>query len=244
MLDLAAFSREDFFHDRYLYVPSAGFCLLAALAMRKVAAKRAVWLALPAAAALAWGTVHENRYWSSNSVLASRAVEISPDNPTAREFYAADLVLNDRFADALPLLEKNEAAHPDDPDLLYAIAICRYRLEEWQEAASTLRRVLDLRPDHPHARLLLGMADAEMGRLDEAESEMRAAVRARPRVSEQYRGYHAALAALLERKGDFRGALEEYEAELREFPDDSGSFDHAERLRALISRDPGLAPSR
>jgi tetratricopeptide (TPR) repeat protein len=236
VLDLAAFSREDFFHDRYLYVPSAGLCLLAALAMRKIAAERAVWLALPVAAALAWVTVHESRFWSSNSALASRAVEISPDNPTAREFYAADLVLNDRFADALPLLEKNEAAHPDDPDLLYAIGICRYRLDEWQEAADTLRRVLDLRPDYPHARLLLGMADAELGRLDEAESEMRAAVRGRPRVSEQYRGYHAALAALLEKKG--------YEAELREFPDDSGSFDRAEHLRAQFSHPPPPAPSR
>lgn len=238
VLDLAAFSRDDFFHDRYLYLPSAGFCLLVALAIRGLWPRRAIWVALPVGAVLAVLTLRENPYWRDNSELARHTMEIAPKSLGAQEFYAGDLVLTERYADALPLLENISTARPDDTELLYTIGLCRYRLGEAKEAEADMLQVLRVRPQHPHARFILGLAEEDQGELGLAETDLRAAIRDRPRASVQYRGYHATLAALLEKKGDLRGALAEYEAELKESPDDQDSFDRAEQLRKRIERAP------
>jgi len=236
VLDLPAFGRDDFVHDRYLYLPAAGLCLLAAIGLLRILTLRpAVASALAAAAILSVLTVRESRFWRNDDTLAAHALDIAPHSVQARQLYAVDLVLDERYADALPLLADPRAlAVWDKPALLYTTGLCLYEMGHWEEAEARLREAIALHPDYPQAHMLLGMAEARAGRLDQAEAEMRQAIQQRPRASLQYSGYHAALAGLLEQKGDFRGALAEYEIELQEQPGEEAVADRAQALRARL----------
>ena len=234
VLDVANFSSQDFVHDRYLYLPSAGLCVLVAIALRRlprIGIQAA--LVLPVAALLAWITVHESRFWIDDDTLERRSLEISPDSVVAARTYAGTLVVTERYPEALPVLLRVAAVFPKDPDVMYALAVCHFRLNDFEGAAIDLRRVIELEPDHPHAHLLLGMAEVQMGHLDAAEADMREALRVRPRASAQYSGYHAELGRLLEQKGDLRGALAEYEAELKENQDPS-ILDRVQAIREKL----------
>jgi tetratricopeptide (TPR) repeat protein len=234
VLDIANFSPQDFVHDRYLYLPSAGLCVLAAIALRRLPrAGMQVAIVLPVAALLAWTTVRESRFWIDDDTMERHSLEVAPDSVVAARAYAGTLVVSERYPEALPVLLRVAAVFPKDPDVMYALGVCHYRLGDFEGAAIDLRRVIALEPDHPHAHLLLGMAEAQMGHLDAAEADMREALRIRPRTSAQYSGYHAELGSLLERKGDLRGALAEYEAELKENQDPS-VLDRAQAVREKL----------
>jgi len=163
-------------------------------------------------------------------------MELAPESPVAQQYYAATLVLQERFAEALPLLQRSAEDHArQDPNLYYTIALCHLRLGQWDQAVSGFRKVIELTPDHPHAYLCLGMAEVEQGKLAEAEADMREAIQLRPRVSVQYQGYHSTLGTLLERKGDLRGALVEYDAESRENQDAVWVLDRMVAVRAKLA---------
>lgn len=235
VLNIQNFNAEDFVHDRYLYVPSAGFCMLAAMLIRRVRMPQVQICCLGCLlAAGAWGTVRESGPWRDAETLSRRDLELAPGSLRAKEVYAGVLVVNERYADAIPLLTEMMAVRPEEDGLYDARGICFLKLGEFDRAVVDLRRFTEMIPNNPHGFLLLGMAEAGLDLLDQAEADMRHALRLRPHVSAQYEGYHAALAQLLERKGDLKGALDEYESEAREFPDDAASVDSSARLRRQL----------
>jgi Flp pilus assembly protein TadD len=60
--------------------------------------------------------------------------------------------------------------HPQDTDVLYELALVLERLGLHDEMERHLRRIMELRPDHPHAHNALGYSLAERGvRLEEAQ---------------------------------------------------------------------------
>jgi protein O-mannosyl-transferase len=236
VFDLRAFSPDDFVHDRYLYIPSAGFCILLAMGLRRWTRSIPVQAALvaPVVLVLAYFTIQESRPWVDYGTLAQHALAVAPDNWPAQELMATALLLNERDSEALPLLDRGLATHPRDLVLRMRVATGNYRIGNFAKAESEFKIVLRYQPQSPQAHLLLGMTEEGMGNLDQAEVEMREAVRERPRTSVQFRGYRTSLAELLERKGDLRGALDEYDRELEEYPDESSVLDHAMALKKKI----------
>lgn len=70
---------------------------------------------------------------------------------------------------AFAVLEKALAAEPNEPDLLYDKAMVAEQLKKVEEVDRTLTRLIELRPNHPHAYNALGYSWAERNvRLDEA----------------------------------------------------------------------------
>jgi tetratricopeptide (TPR) repeat protein len=148
------------------------------------------------------------------------------------------LSLQDRWGDALPFLQKAVAAHPENPDTHLYVGLAYLETRNWGRAASEFRIMIAGKPENARAHLCLGMAELELGQVGEAEAEMREAVQLRPRISAQYRQYRSFLANLLERKGDLNGALEEYNRELAEYPDEEGVLDRTVELRKRIADEP------
>jgi tetratricopeptide (TPR) repeat protein len=236
VLNLRVFGFVDFVHDRYLYLPSAGLCILIAIGLSSiVSARGTVVVAVLTAPLLCWLTIRECRYWENNLTLGEHLMEVAPNNKLSVSAYAGALVLAERWVDALPILKQEAAKRPLDDSILYMEAVCQQSLGVWSEAIQNLHRVLELDPDHPHARMLLGMSEEGAGYLDQAEADMREAIRRRPRASAQYRSYHANLAGVLEKKGDLKGAIAEYEAELAENPDEAAILQKLAALRGKIS---------
>jgi tetratricopeptide (TPR) repeat protein len=253
VFDLMAFAPEDFVHDRYLYTPSAGGCLLLAIGLRamfllasksraeprRIQAQAALIAPVIAKVAiiaiLAFLTVRESQAWKDQMTLANHTVALAPQGEMAQQLLASALTVEDRYAEALPLLEQSVAAHPRNTGGHLSVGVAYLKTKNWDKAATEFRIVVTALPDSARAHLCLGMAELEMGQVSDAETDMREAIRLRPRLSVQYRGYRSFLADLLERKGDLKGALEEYNRELEEYPDEDWVLDRAVALKKRIA---------
>jgi len=113
--------------------------------------------------------------------FARRAVEIGPGNPICLVVLAE--VLNKLTRGSAEALALAEQAVMIDPD--YALAhklagkIC-LDVERYVEAERWVLQSLRVKPDDPYAMLLLGLARAGLGQLDESREQVMAAIRLKP----------------------------------------------------------------
>jgi hypothetical protein len=108
VLNLTVLPQGDFAHDRYLYLPSIGFSLLVALAVRAVPAARAVQSALIAlvGSVYAFGLLDQSPYWANNLTLYRRGESTAPQNFWAKNNLGEELFNDHMPAEAIPLLER------------------------------------------------------------------------------------------------------------------------------------------
>lgn len=86
-----------------------------------------------------------------------------------------------RLADARETLGAGLERQPDQPDLLYDLALLEEKMGQFASFETRLRRLLELRPDHAHALNALGYALAERNeRLAEARQLIERALELRP----------------------------------------------------------------
>ena len=110
-----------------------------------------------------------------------------------------------RPADAHAVLADALAQQPDQPELLYDLALLAEKLGRIDELETRLRRLLEIKPDHAHALNALGYSLAERNiRLDEARSLIERALELAPNdpFILDSKGW------VLFRQGDSQGALD------------------------------------
>lgn len=221
VLDFRAFAANEVVHDRYLYVPSIGFCLLLGLIWNRLVPR--IWLVplvalLGIAGWLGYRTVTESGYWKDDVTLFRRAVEVAPGHPMSSENLATALLMRGKPADALPYFDRALALGSQNPETLYGMGRVYFFQEDWDRAAVCFKQALD--GGHTSSRYLLyaGLSDFRRGRLNDAESELRQALQARAAVTSDLGLYHASLGEVLEKRGDLDQAAAEYRAELVEDP--------------------------
>ena len=106
---------DDYVHDRYLYLPSVGLALIAAVWFSRLRfTPPRIVAAGVLAMALCWGTILDLRIWKDEISLFSRAVEVAPGNVYAMNNLASAYLNAHREAEALPLLQKVIALRPLD----------------------------------------------------------------------------------------------------------------------------------
>jgi tetratricopeptide (TPR) repeat protein len=150
VLNFKAFNQdESLVHDRYLYLPSIGFCLLAAMGLEAAAARfgerrRQVFTYATAAACVLFFafTVFQNETWSDDFAMAGQAIKHDPNRPFLYNYLGAMYGETGKMADA-------EAQY---------------------------RRALELRPDYFDALTNLGDVYRAQNRFPEAEEAYRKAV--------------------------------------------------------------------
>ena len=82
-----------------------------------------------------------------------------------------------RWREAAEVLAAANARFPDDTDLVYEQAMVEEKLDHLAEMERLLRRVIALKPDHPHAHNALGYSLADRGlRLPEARELIKRAL--------------------------------------------------------------------
>ncbi len=226
---LLVFSRHDYVHDRYLYLPSAGFCILLATLLKnarlpqlqtsrtatKAWVQPAVIVALALAAVITVSTFRQAAYWDNDISLLTWASHRAPRNPLPRQLLAESFFAAGETDAALDSYRRALALDPDSSLVNWRIAMAYLRAGKLPEVEQHLARAIELRRskglrDNAEEFYYLGLVHLQNGNLTSAEPLLRHAIQLDPKAL----SYHSALASLLARKGDLVGAQAESRAEL------------------------------
>ena len=82
------------------------------------------------------------------------------------------------------------ADQPENAMIWYGLASEQYKLENWGEAAKSLRQVVSLNPDYTAAYQMLGTVLANAGDLDGAQQAWRNGIEAADRTGAWKAGQH------------------------------------------------------
>lgn len=188
---------RNVFAERYLYLPSAGFCLLIALVAVWAGRWLPVRVRLPVggvalASVLTWfiaQNIARNPVWKDDSALFVRTLESSPDAPFVQNMVAS-VQANDpkgqAAAEAHYLRAVSLAENEVPPDRL-EISIANEGLAsiyagrgEFDHALSALDEVRVAYPESPQVDGEEGLILAQAGRWAQAEAALRRAITIQP----------------------------------------------------------------
>ncbi len=127
---------DDYVHDRYLYLPTVGIAIIAAVWFSKL---RFTPLRIVAACALALAlciaTRSDLRAWQDDTSLFRRALETAPGNVYAMNNLANAYLLSHHEAEALPLLQKVIALRPGQRQGYFNMARYYHQIGNYEEEA-------------------------------------------------------------------------------------------------------------
>jgi len=210
--------------ERLIYLPSAAFCILAALGLQAIASRSGYRPAAGAAAvilvAFAARTVVGARAWRDDLTLFSTAEHAAPRSVKILGNLAVELIARGRWDEARRRLERAVALAPDHVLTQINLSGVLLQMGDLPAAESHDRTALALDPGQPVAWAQLGAIFEKRGQTQEAEGALRKAVDADPR----FIAAHMDLARLLAGRE---------------------AWDDAEReLRRVLELDPRSAPAR
>jgi protein O-mannosyl-transferase len=220
VLNIGLFYRDDFVHDRYLYLPSIGLAILSSVIAnaiageapgprRRLVAVTCVTLLIASLAAL---TATESAPWHDNLSLYSHAAQNST-NTMARINLASEYATRGRLEEAQQLLEPVVRERPDYWLANYNLGYVDYRLKNLDAAAQLLDRAIALNPGDGDARLYRGLICLRKNQFAEATALLQKAIALNPGGE----GYHFALGVVL-MQGNREGAKSEFRQELKYHP--------------------------
>jgi Flp pilus assembly protein TadD len=159
VLNLKVFHAEYIIQDRYLYLPSIGFCYLTAMGIVRLAEpRRQLALGLAALVLVAYGasTVLQNRVWHDPVALWQRAIAYAPNSwSTHYNLGLAFLNLKQHEAARSELTEA-QRLNPREPNVYNNLAAAQGALGDTDSAIKSLREALALDPQSPEAHNNLG----------------------------------------------------------------------------------------
>src|SRR5438876_211438 len=141
------------------------------------------------------------------AVYAERAAEELRDQGVQLMVAEAQLLREANHSrDAFELLGQALQKDPEQPDLLYDMALTAEKLERYEQMESNLRKLIEVQPEHAHAYNALGYSFAERNtRLAEARKLLEKALELSP---EDYFIIDS-LGWVLYREGNLKGAAEQ-----------------------------------
>ena len=241
LLDIRVFLRDDFAHDRYLYLPSVGFAIIVAAALRRLRIGRMRFAGVPAvqlavlsvlAVAMVFGTAYQSYYFRDNLVFYEHNLLSAPDNCIPKTNLASVLGEAGKYDAAIPLYEQALERYPGFWFANYNLGYTYYRMGELDLAKRFLARAIEINPNKPDEHLYLGLTLLKLGRVDEAGTCFRRAIQIRPNGV----GYHFALGTVLRLQGDLQGALGEFKAEASISPQLAAARQQIADIQATLSQ--------
>jgi tetratricopeptide (TPR) repeat protein len=231
---IRTFQPGEILHDRYLYLSSVGFCLLAGTAIsifiRHYNDNRTARQLLVSGAlivVLIGLNVSQHRFWRDDVALYERGVRTAPKNRKVKLNLANALVERGRYEEGIPIYLELHRDTPRDWPVLYDLGFSYYQLGKFHEAESYLHEAIAVDTSNADEHKFAGLTLAKLGRSDLAEQHLKTAARLKPSAT----GYHMALAQFYEEQGRHKEAIREFEAELTLSPDNKDIKQHIEELK-------------
>jgi tetratricopeptide (TPR) repeat protein len=247
VLDLRAFIEGHLVHDRYLYLPSFGFAMLIALAMRhlqlgtsRILGQPAVQLGLAAAIALAMslGVVRATACYANETTFFTYLTSTSPEGHASNMDLAGLLGNQGHLDDAIKMYKELWPAHPESWDVNYNLGYAYYLTGKLPDADRYLSRAVQIDPSRPDGFFYLGLTKLKLGDINAAAADVQRAVIIRPDADH----YHFALGVIFRLQGNLPGALSEFQEELDLSPDNTSARQQAGEVEAILARKPSGTP--
>lgn len=145
--------------DRYIYLPSVGFALLIAVAIRSLRLRNgngSRWVQIAAGAVLTIGlfagSLLQQVYWASDLLLFYRAYSLFPHNNEGMAINLADALTKRReYGRAIPLLKQVVEENPNSGTAHAVLAKAYVRAGQSQDARKELDEALRISPELLHA---------------------------------------------------------------------------------------------
>jgi tetratricopeptide (TPR) repeat protein len=219
VLNLRVFHFEYIIQDRYLYLPSIGFCYLLAIFIVRLARRQkqlAVGLATLLVIIFGAGTVAQNRVWHNAVTLWQRAIYYAP-NSWSTHYNLGLAYLNRReYQAALNELTVAHRLNSREPSVLNNLALAQNASGLKFEAIATLKEALQIAPELVEAHNNLGTILFEYKMFDEAWHEFNEVlIRDPSSMSARFN-----LARTLVEKREYEPANRQFEAVLASDPND------------------------
>jgi tetratricopeptide (TPR) repeat protein len=199
-------------HDRYLYLPTFAFAVVAAMLINKLDMTKAALVVGAIVIAFAAGSFITSCYWEDDLHIFERALVKAPDNMSVRSLLGGLLVDSGQKDRAFSIMLDGYSRHPDSVNLSFAIAQLYQNQNQFPEARKFLEHTLTLDADERVIALChfsMGtMAQSEKN-FDEAVLEYRKAIALSPGSA----GFHQSLGTVLRVQGNIAEANEEFEKE-------------------------------
>lgn len=207
--------------ERFLYLPSIGFCILASVALERLRSsslffnkKFMQYLMLLAAVLLIFfysiRTMLRNEDWKTARGVTSSILKIDPLNPWALMSLGVSYSAQERYADAIEPLIKSIALSNEYFAPRNVLGFCYLQLGRYDDAIKILTEALKIKPDNLEALSSLGVALAELKRYPEAIGQFEHAVKVDPSFIDGYLN----LATAYEHMGQLEKAIEVYKRAL------------------------------
>lgn len=219
VLNLKVFHQDYIIQDRYLYLPSIGFCYLVALLIRRLARRGArLSLAVTAAVLVVFGasTILQNRVWHDSLAIWRRGAEYAPQLWSVHYNLGLAHLKLKQSAEARAELFEALRINRDVPEIHNSLALAQAGLGDTDGAVTSLRQALALDPQMVEANNNLGTILFER---KDYEGARRAFSQALDRDPSSVSA-HFNLARTLAAMNEHEAAIREYEATIKQSPDD------------------------
>lgn len=180
------------FAERYLYLPSVGFCWLMGWAgvklWKSLSARRRAWRHALLATSCVIGllmairVVARNRDWRSDEALYSQTLKVSPRATNIRENLGVVAWNHGRIDEAEKEWSIALKLNPDSPITLTNLGLVSAKRKQYGQAEHYFREAMLRKPDYTDPHLNLGSMMMDLGRLEEAERQLRAAAALSPLI--------------------------------------------------------------
>jgi len=236
ILGLPLFHVGEWLHDRYLYLPSFGFCLLLGHVLFRawesqvpLLKRGSVALSVVLAAGMCFATTWQEQPWANSLFLFTHSAAQQPTSAWAKGYLAAELLRRgDRddaartYEEALKLDPHNWRNHCDYGKLLYDEG-------QYRRADEMFTRALAIDPRDGNTHFIQGLSRFNDGDFAAAESSFSEALRRNANLPQ----VHYMLGYLFELEGKITAARAEYIVEIQSHPETAKSAqEHLSRLEA------------
>jgi Tfp pilus assembly protein PilF len=186
----APWMAANVFTERYLYLPSVGFCWAlgwaGATLWTATTRRSAMWRALLVISALALAALctfrimRRSRDWHDSETLYKTTLTLQPDAYVIHINLAALYLDRDDLKNAEQELRTADKLAPDYPLILNDFGLLNLKLKRYDEALGYLVRSILKVPKEPQTHLYLAQVYEQTGRDDYAEKEYLTAINLSP----------------------------------------------------------------
>jgi protein O-mannosyl-transferase len=251
VLNFRVLQPDNFVHDRYLYLSSIGFSILAALGLRSLglsslpllrfqgrdnsrtaALKAGIPLLL--IGVLGAATASQSQIWQNEIVLYERGVALAPSNLAPRNNLAAALENRGKYREAIDVLSEVLAKNPRAWIAAYNLGIVYEHLGQFNESEAYYDRAIQIDPSESHPFYRKGIIKLDAAHLSQAESLARQAIALSPDEA----GYHDLLGVVLEHESKYLPALEEFKLEVAKHPEETDTMAKVQEIGDRLKSGP------